>query len=116
MPPKIQQHGQDRELDNELPRSETTGVPTGVTFTPSGSITINTAGAVVSGLNVNGEVIIDAPDVTLVNCRVSGGISVFGSGAVIDHVDLTGGFGIVGGDNATVQFCDISGTENGICA
>ena len=55
---------------DEFPNASTTGVRDGVTLTPSGSITINTAGAVVSGLDITGDVVITAPNVTLVDCRV----------------------------------------------
>ena len=66
-----------------FPDEGNTGVPPGVTLTPSGSITINTAGAVVSG------VLITAPNVTPENCRVAatswGGIVVQAPGAVIEN-------------------------------
>jgi hypothetical protein len=48
-----------------------TGVAPGVTLTPSGSITIDTAGAVVSGLDITDGVVITAPNVMLENCRVA---------------------------------------------
>jgi hypothetical protein len=98
-----------------FPNESTTGVRDGVTLSSSGApLTLDTAGAVVSGLDIDGEVIITASNVTLVDCRVSGLISIQGgTGAVIDHVDATGGLDIEG-DNATVRFCDISGVENGI--
>jgi hypothetical protein len=109
----------------EFPNASTTGVRDGVTLTPSGGITIDTAGAVVSGLNITGDVVITAPNVTLVDCRVTGSIIVQSTGATIEYVDAVGRNslntidinpnGRAGeGDNTTVRFCDISGSENGI--
>src|SRR5262245_41394421 len=76
-----------------FPDASNTGVPPGVTLTPSGSITINTAGAVVSGLDITGGVIITAPNVTLVNCTVRAtgfaGIVVQASGAVIENCEVS---------------------------
>jgi hypothetical protein len=73
-----------------FPDESNTGVPAGVTLTPSGRITINTAGAVVSGLNITGDVVITA--VTLVNCRVAatswGRIVAQAPGAVIENCEV----------------------------
>src|SRR6476619_953475 len=109
----------------EFPNASTTGVRDGVTLTPSSGITINTAGAVVSGLNITGNVVITAPNVTLVDCRVIGEILVQSTGATIEYVDAVGRNSVNSininpnghlgeGDNTTVRFCDISGAENGI--
>jgi hypothetical protein len=108
-----------------FPDATTTGVRDGVTLTPSGDITINTAGAVVSGLNITGNVFINAPDVTLVDCRVTGEILIGAPRATIQYVDVIGHNTVTaidtnpsgapgGGDGSVIQFCDISQAENGI--
>jgi hypothetical protein len=38
-----------------------TGVPAGVTLTPSGGMVINTSRAVIEGLDIRGQVTINAP-------------------------------------------------------
>ena len=45
------------------------GVPAGTTLTPSGSITVSTPGNVISGLNVTGEIDVNANNVTIRNTR-----------------------------------------------
>lgn len=54
-----------------FPNSTNTGVPSGVTLTPSGGLTVTKAGAVIEGLNITGPVIIEAPNVTLKNCKIT---------------------------------------------
>jgi hypothetical protein len=54
-----------------FPDATTTGVPAGVTLTPSGSLVIDTSDAVIEGLDIKGSVIINAPNVTLKNCKVT---------------------------------------------
>jgi hypothetical protein len=58
---------------NAWPDATNTGVPAGVTLTPSGDVVITQAGAVVSGLNITGSVYIRADNVTLENCKVTSG-------------------------------------------
>jgi Right handed beta helix region/Carbohydrate binding domain len=109
----------------QFPDATTTGVRDGVTLTPSGGITINTAGAVVSGLNITGDVVITAPNVTLVDCKITGNVSFESTGGTMEYCDVIGRNsldavdinpnGHVGeGDNTTIRFCDISNAENGI--
>jgi Ca2+-binding RTX toxin-like protein len=111
-------HQQLEGVMAQFPDASTTGVRDGVTLTPSGGITINTAGAVVSGLNITGDVFINAQNVTLTDCQVNGTIFITAPGTIIDHVDVVGhnsGAGIdIEGNNAIVQYCDISHAENGI--
>lgn len=53
------------------PDASTTGVPAGVTLTPhNGDLVIDTPGAVISGLNITGTVYVNAPNVTIENCRI----------------------------------------------
>jgi hypothetical protein len=53
------------------PDPTNTGVPAGVTLTPSGSITVNKAGTVVSGVDVTGTITIMASNVTVEDSRVT---------------------------------------------
>ncbi|QQR52679.1 right-handed parallel beta-helix repeat-containing protein [bacterium] len=55
------------------PDETNTGVPAGVSLTPSSSITITQNGTVINGLNINGEVIIRANNVTIKNTRITSG-------------------------------------------
>lgn len=47
------------------------GVPAGTTLTPSGSITVKTAGTVIDAMDVTGQITIQASNVTVENTRVS---------------------------------------------
>jgi len=47
------------------------GVPAGTTLTPSGSVTVNTAGTVLNGLDIQGGVTINANNVTIQNSRIT---------------------------------------------
>lgn len=82
------------------PDATSTGVPAGVTLTPSGDVVITQAGAVVSGLNITGSVYIRAPNVTLENCKIT---SSGWAGVTIDS-GLTG---------VVVKNCTIDGTGHG---
>ena len=110
-----------------FPDATNTGVPLGAALTPSGSITISTAGAVVSGLDITGEVVITAPNVTLRNCKVRAttfvGIYVTGSGALIENCEVMSVYangstkGIWFDDTATgstVRKCNIHDVEDGV--
>src|SRR5262249_23250151 len=52
------------------PDASNTGVPAGTTLTPSGSLTITQAGAVIDALDVTGSVTVDAPNVTIKRTRI----------------------------------------------
>ncbi|UTD27968.1 hypothetical protein DB459_14680 [Bradyrhizobium sp. WD16] len=82
------------------PDLSNTGVPSGVTLTPSGDLIITQAGAVVSGLNIQGSVYINAPNVTLIDCKVTSANFV-----VVQIAD-----GVTG---AVVQNCEINGVGSG---
>jgi hypothetical protein len=109
------------------PDSTNTGVPAGTTLTPSGGMTISTAGTTVSGKDISGTVTISASNVTLRNCKVRSGsywvIQITGgTGVVVDHCTIdgmgTGGqqgsVGINGGDGATFTANNIFNVEDGI--
>jgi hypothetical protein len=107
------------------PDASNTGVPAGVTLTPSGGMIINTPGAVISGLDIRGTVYINAPNVTLENCRITSGdfyvVSVNAgiTGAVIRDCDIIGSGVATNGNNGiggqgTFLRNDISRVDNGI--
>ncbi|WP_141937364.1 Ig-like domain-containing protein [Bradyrhizobium sp. UNPA324] len=78
------------------PDSSNTGVPAGVTLTPSGDLVITQPGTVISGLNITGTVYIDAANVTIENCKITAA-----SFAVVQIAQ-----GVTG---AVVQNCEING-------
>jgi hypothetical protein len=83
-----------------FPDATTTGVPAGVTLTPSGSLVISTPGAVIEGLDIKGSVVIDAPNVTLKNCKVTDG----GANVVLVKPGITG---------AVIKNCEIDNLSAG---
>lgn len=109
-----------------FPSAATTGVPAGTVLKASGSITISTPGAVVSGLDIKGNVKITASNVTFKNSRVTGtsysvvDVSDSAQGVIIQDVEINGQ-GTSGSDGstgiygpATVLRADIWGVENGV--
>ena len=89
-----------------FPDATNTGVPAGVALKASRGLVINTPGAVIEGLDIKGSVIINAPNVTLKNCKVTdGGYDVVHvkpgiTGAVVQDCEIdnlgAGGSGIAG--------------------
>ena len=66
------------------------GVPAGASLTVhSGDLTITTAGATVSNLQVNGTVYVAAPNVTLVNLKVTPAANYFGIKQQPEGLNLT---------------------------
>jgi Ca2+-binding RTX toxin-like protein len=109
------------------PDSTNTGVPAGTTLTRyDGTLIINTPGAVISGLDIHGSVVINAPNVTLMNCKITCSpsetvavvyVSAAATGATIQDCDLNGSGapgvkGILG--YGTFLRNDISNSEDGI--
>ena len=90
------------------PDATNTGVPAGVTLTPSGDLVITQAGTVISGLDIKGNVYINAPNVTIENCRITDAnwavvqIKSGVAGTVIQNCEING-VGTVEGS------CGISG-------
>jgi hypothetical protein len=87
-----------------FPNETNTGPPTTASLTPSGPLVIKKAGTVVENVDVVGSVVIDAPNVTLRNCRVRSGdyvaVKIKAGGAVVQNCDIdnlgAGGAGISG--------------------
>ena len=106
--------------NSPFPNASTTGVPAGTTLqTVNGNITSSSAGQVIDGLNITGEITINDPGVTVRNCRATA-ININAPNVTVEYCDVVGGtnnnsvMSIVGGDGSTIRYCDISGTENGI--
>lgn len=109
-----------------FPSASTTGVPAGVTLSPSGSLTITRAGTVVDSLNISGTVNINASNVTLRRSRVTGsGFALVNirsglTNVIIEDVEIDGR-GASGTENsmgvygpAKVLRSNIHGVENGV--
>ena len=114
------------EVSRQFPDGDSTGVPEGVTLTPSETMTITEDGTVIDGLHVSGRIIIAANDVTVRNTLVETGTSLYpirvengASNALIEdvEVDNQGGTGLgifTSGDGTTIRRVDIHSAEDGI--
>jgi hypothetical protein len=70
---------------NVQPNADNTGVPAGTVLTVyNGDLTITTAGATYSGLDIHGYLRVEAPNVTVKNSIVRGGAGPNGNGIVND--------------------------------
>jgi hypothetical protein len=88
-----------------FPNASNTGVPAGTTLTASGSITVNTNGAVVDGKDVSGCITVNANNVTIKNTRVRvGGCYSYPGNAIQNY-----------GTNLTVQDTEIDGQRSVEC-
>lgn len=104
----------------------TTGVPPGITLTPSRSLTITEKGSVVDGLDVDGCIVIAADYVTIRNTRVrcsdpevKRAITTSGavSGTVIEDVEVDGTGAVdIGVDvsRARLTRLDVHGVNDGV--
>lgn len=113
---------------DEWPDATTTGVPDGVTLTPSGPVTTSADGEVIDALDITGTVIIGHDDVTLKQCRITvdqlnfAAISGSGANAVVQDCEIIGGAGTQGsyngvqlaGSGAQILRCNIHNFENGV--
>ena len=112
-------------VPTDFPDATNTGVPSGVTLTPYyGNLVIDTPGAVIEGLDIQGNVIITADNVTLKNCKVtSSAVSVVSissgvTGVVVQDCEING-LGETGnsrgiGGQGTFLRNNIYNVENGI--
>ena len=81
----------------QYPSAANTGVPVGVTLTPYvGDLEITQAGTVISGLDIHGTIYIQAPNVTIENCKItSANFAVIwmgdgATGAVVENCEING--------------------------
>jgi CBS domain-containing protein len=98
-------------------------VPAGTVLTPSGSITVHTAGAVINAKDISGTLVVDAPNVTVRRTRIRANGNPIDStsnaiGLMVEDSELDGGgangtcVGVFGG--AAVRRTNIHGCENGL--
>lgn len=111
-----------------FPSAADTGVPKGVTLKRSQSLTITKDGTVVDGLEVHGEINVEADNVTIRNTRVAAAPGDWGiiqrkghSGLTVEHTEIFGNgrertqFGILNqGGDITVRRVNIHTISNGI--
>jgi len=83
-----------------FPDATNTGAPPGVKLASSGPLVIRTPGVMIQGLDISGGVVIDAPNVTLRNCKITSG----------DYDVVLIKKGVTG---VTVQNCDINNLGRG---
>ena len=83
-----------------MPNASNTG-PTTSNLTPSGGMTITTAGTVISNLAINGTVYVEAPNVTIRNCSINAGGNQYG-------VQVIGGTSSTSSNSVKVENCTIT--------
>ncbi|WP_405143783.1 DUF4082 domain-containing protein [Sphaerisporangium sp. NBC_01403] len=110
------------------PNGSNTGVPSGVKLTQSKSITVTKDGTVIDGMEVQGEINVDADNVTIRNTRLAAAPGDWGiiqrqgrSGLTVENSEVFGNgkqrtqFGILNqGGDLTVRRVDIHTISNGI--
>ncbi|MFI7028335.1 hypothetical protein ACIBK1_06465 [Microbispora rosea] len=113
----------------DWPGPGNTGVPAGVALKRSDSLVITKDGTVIDGLDVYGDITVDADNVTIRNTRVRGQRDYWGilqregrSGLTVEDVEVFGNgkvrtqFGILNqGKMITIRRVDIHTISNGIC-
>ncbi|MGW4638065.1 DUF4082 domain-containing protein [Sphaerisporangium sp. NPDC004334] len=111
-----------------FPGAGDTGVPSGVSLKDSKSITVTKDGTVIDGMEVKGEINVEADDVTIRNTRVAAAPGDWGiiqrsghSGLTVEDTEVFGDgkqrtqFGILNqGGDLTVRRVDIHTISNGI--
>jgi Right handed beta helix region len=111
-----------RQVHGEGPTAETTGVPDGISLRPSGSLKITHAGAVIDGLDVTGTIVVDAPDVTIRNTRITAtgsmGVKIESGSLLIEDTEIIGASddcaqGVAWSDYVAVRI-DVSGCQDGL--
>ncbi|WP_345600139.1 hypothetical protein, partial [Thermocatellispora tengchongensis] len=126
--PTVSPTEQPEQPPGGWPNAGNTGVPDGVELEKSGSITVKEDGAVIDGMDVHGEINVDADNVTIRNTRVNGQPGHWGiiqregrTGLVVENTEVFGNgeertqFGILNnGKMITVRAVDIHTISNGI--
>ena len=107
-----------------LPDASNTGVPPGTVLTPSGGMTISTAGAVVDAREVNGSITVNAPNVTIRRSRIVSNdfmaVRSNSTGLVVEDSEILDGpdtgqnncHNGIGFGGFTVRRTEIAGCEN----
>jgi hypothetical protein len=109
-----------------FPDASNTGVPAGTTLTASGALTINAAGTVVDGKDINGAVVVNAPNVTIRNSRIRTNamwaVDNNSTGLLIEDSEIINQkvagqpncHNGIGSSNFTLRRVEITGCENGM--
>jgi hypothetical protein len=106
-----------------LPDASNTGVPAGTTLTNSGGMTITQAGAVIDARNITGQVVVNAPNVTIRRSRIRSNamwvVDNSSTGLVIEDSEILNNPGAgnnchngIGDSNFTIRRSEITGCEN----
>ncbi len=111
-------------IPSGLPTADTTGVPAGTTLrTYNGTLMVTTDNAVIEGMLINGNVVVEADNVTLRNVKIVSGTPWHAiyipdgySGFTLVDSEIDGRGGTINGVLGTGTFLrnDIYGVENGI--
>ena len=125
--PRDRDHdGLSHPRQTRFPRASTTGVPRGTKLKPSGGLTIRRAGTVVDGRAITGQVVVNAPNVTIRNSRIRSNamwvVENHSRGLVISHSEIVNRpmagqkncHNGVGNSNLTVRRTEIAGCENAL--
>lgn len=99
---------------SEWPGADNTGVPAGVTLTPSGPLTVTVDGTVIDGKEISGAVVVKAKSVVIKNSRIKGtdfwGVHTEGSGSVVlQDSEIIGFSNALGFSNWQAYRVEISG-------
>jgi hypothetical protein len=106
------------------PDASNTGVPSGTTLTPSGGLTIGTAGTVINAREITGQVVVNAPNVTIRNSRIRSNamwvIDNNSTGLVVEDSEIINRpvsgqpncHNGIGDANFTIRRSEITGCEN----
>jgi hypothetical protein len=107
-----------------FPDAGCTGVPAGKVLTPSGSLTISTAGTIIDGREITGQVVVNAPNVTIRNTRIRSNamwvIDNNSTGLVVEDSEIINRpvsgqpncHNAIGNGGYTVRRTEITGCEN----
>ena len=106
------------------PDASCTGVPPGTTLTPSGGLTLSTPGTVINALDITGNIVVNAPNVTIRNTRIHSNsmwvIDNNSTGLVVEDSEIINRpvsgqnncHNGIGSNNFTVRRTEITGCEN----
>jgi len=82
-------------ISTEWPDATNTGVQSGITLTPSGSVTTSSDGQLIENLDITGTITVNHDNVIIRNCRLSCGWATWGiwaytvTGTLIEYCEVT---------------------------
>jgi hypothetical protein len=111
--------------ESEWPDETNTGVPDGTSLTPSGGMTITTNGTTINALDITGQVLIQADNVTIRNSKItiSGDAAIYNNGTpgqytglLVEDCEIDGSMEVgstaITPWNFTARRCNMYGCEN----